>query len=177
MRKREAGGEQRLNCTLSLRMRGTKMKKKMMMLGILGMFLHMLFFTILYYAGFHISIVMVVWMAYLVPGAVNALLFWKAVNNWPLKKQFVVFSIMSVITDFCYGVFAYFFEANPGYVAYYQSQVKLPADVQVPAEGRFFSVIPFVIIFLFNLSFQFLINGTRREITQEEIEKIFKDYK
>ncbi len=153
------------------------MKKKIALLEILGMLLHMLFFTILYYAGFHISIVMVVWMAYLVPAAVNAMLFWKAVNKWPLKEQFVVFGIISVITDICYGVFAYFFEANPGYVAYYQSQVRLPADMQVPAEGRFFGVIPFVFILLFNLSFQFLINGTRREFTKEEIEKIFKDYK
>lgn len=153
------------------------MKKKIALLEILGMFLHMLFFTILYYAGFQISIVMVVWMAYLVPAAVNVMLFWKAVNKWPLKKQFVVFGIISVITDICYGVFAYFFEANPGYVAYYQSQVRLPADMQVSAEGRFFGVIPFVIILLFNLSFQFLINGTRKEFTKEEIEKMLKDYK
>lgn len=177
MKKRRAGAVQRLNCTLLLHIGGMKMKKKIVLLEILGMFLHMLFFTILYYAGFHISIVMVVWMVYLVPAAVNAMLFWKAVNNWPLKKQFVVFGIMSAITDICYGVFAYFFEANPGYVAYYQSQVRLPADMQVPAEGRFFSVIPFVIIFLFNLSFQFLINGTRREITKEEVDEIFKKYK
>lgn len=155
-------------------------KGKIVKHAIIGMILNIVYFIALYFVAWRMSFAVLVWSTYLVPAAINSLVFWKAVNKWPGKKQLVLFAIMAVITITCYGVFSYIFESSAGYADYVEMNLNyyyVASELRERSSRRFFAVVPIVNIFLCNIAVQYFVNGTRREITKEEIDRIFDKYK
>ncbi len=145
----------------------------------MGMFLNIVYFIGLYFAAWHLSFALLAWAAFMVPTAINSLVFWNATEKWRGRKQFVLFAMMAVVTMICYGVFACFFENSAGYAGYVEANLNkyhIPSELRNRTSRRFFAVLPIVSGFLCNIAVQYFVNGTRREITKEDIDKIFDKY-
>lgn len=155
------------------------MRKRIWLQGIVGVLLNVIFFLLLYFTGTRMPFAILVWAMYLGPAAINSMIFWNTLKGWRIQKQMIVFLLMAAASVICYVVFAVSFENSANYVAFIERSLDehhIVGELRGEPKGRFFSVVSSMVVFLSNLTVQVYVNGTRRKLTREEIDRIFEKY-
>lgn len=149
------------------------MKHKVVKLSIIGTFLNIASFLILYAVAYRVPIAWLLLLMLFIPALINVMLMRKAVYKWKLRKQLVVFGYLAVVSCICFTLFSYFFENSAGYENYVITNLDGVQELGLNLKGRFFSPVSITCSFLFYLVFQIMTEGTRKEWTREEIEQFF----
>lgn len=149
------------------------MKHKVVKLSMIGTFLNIASFLILYAVAYRVPIAWLLLLMLFIPALINVMLMRKAVYKWKLRKQLVVFGYLAAVSCICFTLFSYFFENSAGYENYVITNLDGVEELGLSLKGRFFSFVSITCSFLFYLVFQIMIEGTRKEWTREEIEQFF----